>query len=598
MGEGILRVSKVPASLSVYRGQSRWGMGEGPGRPVAQGEQYLEADPPLERDAELLDAIRPWMSLDSDPADHQALGGRLEAWSFFTYRGRQLVARLVSAGIYDRRAAYFAHGRLWPLDVSPGFDPGLHIGRSEAFVNSWRAEDRGRRAPEPEPALSGVERISAETKVAALFLAHLLQSCIRLRPLIVLAPLSEFATGAPLYSLLSFSRGALPADLRQQCRVRLFTRTPELFLRDSGPVLIAVPEDMRENVQSVCRDARLIDRQGRSLSGEPLESLAEEYACALVKRACRTPQGLTRFGERFRDRHQRGGGLPGERDVRAVPIIYNLADALGGSPKDRNSFIEAYLPQIAPRLGALVDWQQLISIEEWRTFPLEPVLALLIADSEGMSPGMREIQKAVELVTPLRHAMEQGAIDPFRVQVILQTVPISRLAVVAREVLGVRGLFGDQSAWGEVSARLLEVLRRLPRLPSDLAEGLVQALVHDGRLRHSGLSSLAPQWIEHDALLRTLEVDALLELARVLTTRQSLLRIFHFVDIHMARAPQPTTDLLIQAGWWSSWKDMSVLMAGEGEEKRLAAEAWLKSSVRTGVGERDAMWKDLEAGDG
>lgn len=588
-------MSTAPVSLSVYRGQqSHPGrIGEGPGRPVTQGEQYLEADAPLDRDADLLDAIRPWMSLDSDPADHQTLADRLESWSFFAFGNRQLVARLVSAGIYDRRAAYFAHGRLWPLDAGPGFDPGLHIGRSEAFETPWRDDDPGRRVPELEPAFTGVEQVRAEAEVAALFLGHLLQSAVRGRPLVVMAPLSEFAVGAPLHTLVSFARGALPADLRQKTRVRIYTRTPELFLRDSGPALIAMPEDMEERVKSFRRDARLIDRQGMARSGEPLEPAAQEYARAVVRRAGKTPRSLTRFGERFRDRHSRAvGELPADRDVIAVPITYNLADALAGSPEDRAAFVGSFLPQIAPRLGPVLDWQQLISIEEWQEFPLDAVLALLLQDSRDMEPGMREIQKAVERAARLKHAMERGEVDRFRVQTILQTAPASRLAAVTREILQVPGLFEEQGPWGDVLARLLEVLRRLDGLPSDLAAVLVQSLVHEGTLRHRWLVSLAPQWIEHEDLLKALGVDALLELAGVLEAEQSLRTIFTFVDIHMRRNPRSSADALIRTGWWTAWRRMSALMAHGGEEKHRAAEAWLGSLLWTVGGAREATRED------
>ncbi len=216
-----------PASISAYRGLSSKGIGQGPGRPVTRGEQYLDVSPLLAGDSDLLDAIELWMTLGSDPEDHQKLNDRLEAWSFFVYRNWQLVVRLVSAGTFGPRRAYFSHGRLWPLDAGPGFDPGLHIGRSEVFESPWRDDDPGQRVPEPEPALTRVEQIKAEPDAAALFLAHLFQSCLRRRPLIVLAPLSDFEVGAGLHSLLSFARGALPAELRQECRVRIYTRRPE-----------------------------------------------------------------------------------------------------------------------------------------------------------------------------------------------------------------------------------------------------------------------------------------------------------------------------------------------------------------------------------
>jgi hypothetical protein len=328
------------------------------------------------------------------------------------------------------------------------------------------------------------------------------------------------------------------------------------------------------------------------LSGEPLDPAAQEYGRAVVKRASRIPAGLTRFGERFRDRHPRGGGLPGERDVLAVPFTYNLAVALAGSPGDRADFVRSYLPQIAPRLGPVVDWQQLIAVEEWLDFPWEPVVDLLLLDSRGMAPGMREIQKAAERAAPLQQAMERGEVDRFRVQTLLQTVPISRLAVIAQEILQVRGLFENQALWGEVPARLLEALRRLPGLPSDLATVLVRSLVRDGALRHEWTVALAPQWIEHEDLLKELGVATLLQFAGVLETKRSLERVFDFIDIHLARDPRPTADALIRTGWWTAWRRMSGLMARDGEEKRKAAEAWLGSRAWMGERAREATRED------
>src|SRR6185312_7653664 len=172
-----------PSSLSVYRGQSRKGIGEGPDNPIAQGEQYLAAHPSLAKDGELLASIRPWMSLDSDPADHQRLGDRLEGWSCFHYRNLQFVVRLASAGTYDRRAAYFAHGRAWSLgSFMLGFDPGPHLGRSDAFETPWRDDSTGERVVEPSPALVRPQQIAAEPAVAAIYLGHLFQAVVRRYP--------------------------------------------------------------------------------------------------------------------------------------------------------------------------------------------------------------------------------------------------------------------------------------------------------------------------------------------------------------------------------------------------------------------------------
>src|SRR4051812_37840667 len=122
-------------TFSLYRGQSRSGIGEGPGNPpVPHGEQYLAADGTLAADGELLKAARSWMTPDWRGTDEQELGEEIEAWSYFRYGQLRLVARLAAAGIYDRRAAYFAHGRAFPADeIAGACDPGAYLGRSEAF---------------------------------------------------------------------------------------------------------------------------------------------------------------------------------------------------------------------------------------------------------------------------------------------------------------------------------------------------------------------------------------------------------------------------------------------------------------------------------
>ena len=220
--------SAAPAPFHVYRGQSRKGIGEGAGRLIAHGEQYLAASEELDQDAELLDAFRLWISLDSDPADHQRLGDQLEGWSFLQHRGFQLVARLVSAGSYDRRVAYFAHGRVWALGAPvPGFDPALYLGRSEAFEPPWRDEDRVLSAPHPEslPVLVRPEQVASEREMATLLAAHLLQCCVRRTALVLAVPIAEFVPGAALHALVSFAHGALPRTSRRSAGC-VYSRTP------------------------------------------------------------------------------------------------------------------------------------------------------------------------------------------------------------------------------------------------------------------------------------------------------------------------------------------------------------------------------------
>ena len=388
----------VPPSLSVYRGQSRQGIGEGPERPIAHGEQYLQASPALAQNGELLDAIRPWMSLDSDPADHQKLQDRLESWSCFRAQGFRFVVRLAAAGIYDRRAAYFAHGRAWSLGRPvPGFDPGLHLGRTEAFEQPWSEYAQARRVADLAPLLVRPAQIAAETQVGASFLAHLFQSCVQRRSLIIAAPVTEFAAGSPLHALISFARGGLPTDLKRNCNVRIYTTTPELFLGQLGATLLALPEAFAGQALSVRRDATLLDRSGNVLSGPLPDSRALAYAEAVLERAIRIPEGLGVFAERFHERLSHPG-LPDESEIRAVQITYNLAVALAGSEQERVELLRNYLPRAAQKAGPGVDWERLLIPQEWISFPSDALKDLVLFDSWSVSPGRRELQSAVERV--------------------------------------------------------------------------------------------------------------------------------------------------------------------------------------------------------
>jgi hypothetical protein len=730
-----------PASWSVYRGQSRRGIGEGPESPILHGEQYLSASPEIAKDADLLEAIRPWMSLDSDPEDHRRLGDRLEAWSCFRYRGLRFVVRLVSAGIYDRRAAYFSHGRAWPVEAGgPGFDPGLLLGRSEAFESPWRDDDPGQRVPEPFPALVRPEQIAAEPETARLFLAHFLQSCARQRPLIVACPVAEFAAGAPLHALVSLARGALPADFRLQSRIRVYTRTPELFLREPGAALIVVPDEIAGRALGARREATLIDRRGKALAGEALEATALAYAEAVIERVLRIPDGLTLFTERFRD-HRSRPGLPEEREVRAIQVTYNLAVALAGSPEERGDLLRSYLPRIANKLGADLDWLRLITPDDWQAFPREAVLDHLLMDSQSLSGGFRELQKAVEqsaaqlrwtvdarlpkwwdageawklrrlielasqqppLVSPrataewtvplpirqiaalgpaepvlaaelasgvlsrrggesedlgelaaspgvlqiLLQATANGALGPDWARAFLQKADGQRLSELFSEALGVSHFFHRDGPWQEVPVLLLDRLRRLA-LPREWARVILEAglavspadnlpvylrladllarmdersgLVGEGgltarlwqelpwleeaedrellmqaafsrdwrclqpssladpqgQLRQLWMEAMAPRLVEHEDLLQALNVLTLLRLAGHLEDPNDLERIFDYVDAHLSRNLQPTTDTLIREGWWGAWRRDSRLALQPARAKQ-AAEAWLTS---------------------
>lgn len=384
----------TPASLSVYRGQARTGKGEGPGKTILHGEQYLEVAPEL-YDNHFLDSIRPWMTLDSDPADHQRLNEQLESWSVFPVSADYLVVvRLVPAGSYDRRAAYFAHGRAWKTSsLPPTVDPGMFLGRSESFDEPWRDETQSTETDEGSPSLVRPEQIAAETETAALFLGNLFQAMVENYPLIVAAPIADFVSGGPLHALISLTRAGLPSDLRRHCRVRVYSRSPDLFL-GLGADLVVVPEDAAGSALMARPAATLLDRRGSKMAGKELDSRALDYATAVVERAIGIPDGLTLFTTRVNDHFD--NRLPSAAETRAVQVIYNLAFAFAGPAERRGELLRRYLPRAADKFGPGLSWNKLIAEGEWSEFPREALLDQLLMDSGGLSEGTSEFLRAVE----------------------------------------------------------------------------------------------------------------------------------------------------------------------------------------------------------
>lgn len=442
-----------PCSLSVYRGQARSGEGEGPGKTVLHGEQYLGIDPPL-RDVELLDTIRPWMTLDSESADHQRLNDQLEAWSLFFAGGYLFVVRLASAGIYDRRAAYFAHGRAWKCDATPAtYDPGLYLGRTEAFDPPWRDERPVIAPVDVAPAVVRVEQIRAESQAAARFLAHLLVAVADGHPLIIAAPVADFASGSALHALIGLARAGLPRNLQRRCSVRVYSRFPDLFLRHLSVNLIVVPEESVTSAISARPAATLLDRQGKRIAGKEASERALEYATTVVERAAAIPDGLPYFIDRLPE-------VPA--DARTIAVTYNLAFAFSGPPERRTELLRRYLPRAADKLGADIRWNELITADEWNSFPREALLEELLADVSAPSEGRRE----------LLHAIQEGA---------------SRIGLQVDERL---------STWWDAKdpnklARLMELLAHDPPLVSARAVAERTIEVPLERLAHAGsLSTL------------------------------------------------------------------------------------------------------------
>ncbi len=383
--------------LSAYRGQAKAGIGEGPDSPIAHGEQYLEGTAPeLARDGELLQAIRPWSSLDSDSADHQRLKDQLEAWSCFCYRDWLFVVRLMSAGAYDRRAAYFSHARAWRLaDCREDFDPGAYLGCSNGFDTPRTIGTSAAQLETLRPAALPAQwlaRLQPEAPVAERFLGHLLQALEQGYPLLVAVPVREFTAGEPFPTLVSFARAALPADLKYRCAIRLYTRQPERFARHLHANLIAVPDEIAGEALGAQRHATLLDRQGEVKAGQPLEQRAATYAQAVMEGALKAPRGLLLFSARFGPRHT--AGLPVGNDVRSVQISYNLALALAGAEADRDYLFHHYLRAQAQNAADL-PWNQLLDEQDWRLFPRQTLCEWVLQHPDELTAGEQVLQNAV-----------------------------------------------------------------------------------------------------------------------------------------------------------------------------------------------------------
>ncbi|HEX4960922.1 MAG TPA: hypothetical protein VF173_08795 [Thermoanaerobaculia bacterium] len=381
-------------TFSIYRGQSRTGIGEGPGNPpVPHGEQYLAADGPLAADGELLTAARPWMTPDWRVTDEQELGERIEAWSYFRHGPLRLVVRLAAAGIYDRRTAYFAHGRAFLAEELAGAcDPGAYLGCSEAFDEPWRDGQRPPAKTLPPPELVRPDQVQSEPGVAGALLAHLYQGLVSGYPIVVAVPVAEFQAGSPLHALVSFARAALPLPLKIDCRLRVFTRLPELFLRHLRADLIVIPEKEAGDALAARRDATLLDRRGVCREGREISREAADYAEAVLRRFMAFKGGgLLAFSGAIgaylpKDR------LPGEQEIARIPALYNFLIARTDPAKLGEWLKSGLLKKVDDRPTGL-PWDQLIRPEDWRALSFDDLTELLLTEATG-EEARRLVQRA------------------------------------------------------------------------------------------------------------------------------------------------------------------------------------------------------------
>lgn len=358
-------MSPAPRSFSLTRGQADAGLGEGPGRPSLGGEQYLTAEGGLERDGPFLDAARPWMTLDAAPRDLARLGDRLEAWSALRLGNRWLVVRLVPAGTYDHRAAYRAHGRVWPTGATaPDFDPAVLVGDAAAFP-----ANPGAAVPRPVEALvPRIAGLDGEQEAITRLLAFLYTAVQANRQLLVTAPLEEFTTGSPLARRLALARAALPAGLKNELRLRIYAADPLSFLHQDV-TLLALPAELAGEALGRAPGAVLVSSQGERLEGFAASDEARRYADFAIARAFAEPAVLLGFAERVSRR------APLAAD--ALEPAWELASALPHQDAQRLTAVLAALAS-GPATG------RALSAEDWAAIPDDALRATLLAPGEGV----------------------------------------------------------------------------------------------------------------------------------------------------------------------------------------------------------------------
>jgi len=365
-------------SFSIYRGQAGSGKGEGPGVVVPFGEQYLDAAAEL-WDRDLSDSMRSWLTLDGRAEDYSLLGDTMEAWSYFPCDGAgtswRVVARLARDGVYDRRPAYFAHGRAWKAaDCTFDNDPGTLIG-SSAFSPPWREQrlDFAEAPIKPDVMQWRALLENADERVAAVnYLAALYYGRTESIPIAVTVEPKEFLAGGAIHKLIAFARAALPWEVKLNSRIRIYTSLPSTFLRQLKADLIAIPQDLARAAFDANPAVLLLDRLGKNYSGTPISATAagafcEGYAERVVDRFLDTPpavfvSALLPFSARVTP--VIGTKTSGAALLSAVSNLYDLVAV--GTDQNQIDQLFPFLFKNANRNNEGVQpWNLLISPQQW-----------------------------------------------------------------------------------------------------------------------------------------------------------------------------------------------------------------------------------------
>lgn len=367
--------------LSIYRGYCTGsGLGELPGDASGRGEQYVAADSELWKVPGLADEARKWMTLYDDQS--VAIADNIEGWSYFGYRDLRFVVKLIPSGEFGTRLAYFSHARAWRIgDFQGSDDPGALLGRSDAFHPAWREGQPIRPVPDVRPAMVWREAVHAQPWVAIRLLAQLYRACVTHRPVVMGQPFHAFLSGSRLHQLVAFARAALPADIKRDCRIRVYTGYPEAYLGELKADLVIIPMELLNKVRAARPDVTLLDTDAKAKSGSEADV---RYAREVVDRVVALqefPDSLFTFTRRVafpRDR------IPSEVEAASVPVIYNLV-AVAGNRVSMDKLLEHEVKEAAQRKTVL-NWNQLITEEEWRHFSQGALAkaALTLATSDDL----------------------------------------------------------------------------------------------------------------------------------------------------------------------------------------------------------------------
>nr|VFK10219.1 MAG: hypothetical protein BECKLPF1236B_GA0070989_10135 [Candidatus Kentron sp. LPFa] len=385
---------KIPHSLSLIRGLSDTGIGEGDHN-VSHGEQYLFADKILKAsDKSLFAEARPWMTLDTDPMDRNALGEKLVAWSVFNWEGYLFVVHLGPAENYDKRPAYFSHARAWESkDCTTPFDPTLYFGFTEGFERPWRLPSEWRPLdPIPVPERLDKKIIEENKEIAVKLLAAFKTAVITQRSLAIAVPVEEMVHGGVLESLTRFALVALPREDKRQVALRFYTRQPERLIEQPGAVNIVFAPEAAVVPLLKNPHVTVMDGNMRIISGEPPDDLAHRYAEGVYRNFLRLPDSLIAFTNHF-------GQINLDEQIKAalLSVIYNLADAIHAGEPEQRAFLIRYLPEVAKRIGSL-PLKSLASPQQWAAFPSYALIKILLTQSTGGPADSlaKELSQALE----------------------------------------------------------------------------------------------------------------------------------------------------------------------------------------------------------